>query len=102
MRATFFFGDLKPATSLLRVRYFSTLFIKVSAFSLCPVKRGGSFPIALTLAATAMGCSCAGAPAAGPPLGGPPPPGGVPPVPPPRSPIVTSRSASNSAAVRGY
>ncbi len=52
--------------------------------------------MALMLAATAMGCSCAGAPAAGPPPGGPPP------VPPPHSPIATLRSASSSATVRGY
>ncbi len=70
--------------------------MKVSAFSLCLAKRGGSFPMALMLAAAVMGCSYAGAPAVGAP-----PPGGPPLVPPPHSPMVTS-SASSSAAVRGY
>ena len=104
-RATFFFGKLKPATLYLRVRYFSTSFMKVSAFSLCPLKRGGSFHIALMLAADAIGCSCAGAPAAGPPPPGGPPslggPSGPPPIPSPCSPIATLRSSSNSGLVRG-
>ena len=95
---TFFLGDLNPATSSLRVRYFSTSFIKVSAFSLLPLKRGGSFPIAFTLAAAATGWAAAGAVWAGPPPGGP---GGFPPVPPPHSPIATLRSSSSSYLVRG-
>src|SRR6266404_7556109 len=56
-RTTFFFGEQNPATLSLSVRYFLTSFMKVSAFFLSPWKRGGSFPMALTLAAAATGCS---------------------------------------------
>ncbi len=102
---TFFLGDLNPATSSLRVRYFSTSFMKVSAFSLLPLKRGGSFPMAFTLAAAATGWATAAADWAGPPApGGPPPPGGpggFPPVPPPHSPMAMLRSSSSSYSVRG-
>ncbi len=105
-RTTFFFGELKPATSLLSVRYFSTSFMKVSALLLSPLKRGGSFPIALTLAAVVTGCAAAPPAATGPPPPGGPLPGGglggFPPVPPPRSPIAMFRSSSSSASVRGY
>src|SRR6266478_6515484 len=101
---TFFLGDLKPATSSLSVKYFSTSFIKVSALLLSPWKVGGSLPIALTLVAAATGWFAAPPVGAGPPPGGPPPlggPGGLPPVPPPRSPIAVFRSSSSSASVRG-
>src|SRR6266436_5793044 len=105
-RTTFFFGDLKPATSSLSVKYFSTSFMKVLALLLSPLKRGGSLPMALTFAAAATGCAAAPPAAAGPPPpGGPPPlggPGGDPPVPPPRSPITTFRRSLSSASVRGY
>ena len=99
MRATFFLGELNPAMSSLSVRYFLTLFIKVSAFFLSPWKRGGSLPMALTLAAAVTGCATAVPAAAGPPPPGGP--GGFPSVPPPHSPIATLRSSSNSYAVRG-
>ena len=92
-RVTFFFGESKPVTSWLRAKYFSTSFMKVLAFSLCPLKRGGSFPMALTFAAGAIGCSCAGGFAVAPP----PPPGG----PPPLSPIAMLRRSSSSCLVRG-
>src|SRR6266478_6411945 len=104
-KTTFFLGDLKPATSSLSVRYFSTSFINVSALLLSPWKVGGSLPIALTLVAAATGWFVVPPVAAGPPPpGGPSPlggPGGVPPVPPPRSPIAVFRSLSSSASVRG-
>ncbi len=98
-RTTFFLGDLNPTTSLLRVRYFSTSFMKASAFSHSPLKRGGSFPIAFTLATAATGWAAAAAAWAGPPPPGGP--GGFPPVPPPCSPMATLRSSSNSYSVRG-
>src|SRR6266403_1905882 len=77
--------------------------MKVSAFFLSPWKRGGSLPMALTLAAAAIGCATAPPVVAGPPPGGPPPGalGGFPPVPPPCSPIATFRSSSSSASMRG-
>src|SRR6266403_1516958 len=70
-RTTFFFGDLKPATSSLSVRYFSTSFMNVSALLLSPWKVGGSLPIALTFVAAATGWFVAPLAAAGPPPGGP-------------------------------
>ncbi len=104
-RTTFFLGERNPATSSLSVRYFSTSFMKVSACFLSPLKRGGSLPMALTLATAATGCTTAAPAWAGPPPpGGPPPlggPGGFPPVPPPHSPMVMLRSSSSSYAVRG-
>src|SRR6266446_6060514 len=75
-RTTFFLGDLKPATSSLSVRYFSTSFMNVSALLLSPWKVGGSLPIALTLVAVATGWFAAPPVGAGPPPGGPPPLGG--------------------------
>ncbi len=105
-RTTFFFGDLKPATLSLSVKYFSTSFMKVSALLLSPLKRGGSLPIALTFVAAATGCVAAPPVAAGPPPPGGPPllggPGGDPPVPPPHSPIAIFRSSSSSVSVKGY
>ncbi len=72
--ATFFLGELNPATSLLRSRYSLTLDMKLSALSHFPVKRGGLAPMALTFAAAAAasyrGCCAAGCP----PLPPPPPP----------------------------
>ncbi len=55
VRATFFLGELNPATSSLRSRYSSTFAMKSSASSLLPLKRGGFTPMALTFAAAAMG-----------------------------------------------
>src|SRR6266436_5818837 len=105
VRATFFLGELKPATSSLRSRYSSTFVIKSSASSLLPLKRGGFAPIALTFAAAATGwrgCWAGGAPPPPPPPPPPPllPPPPLPPPPPPHTAMWSS--ARSSAAERGW
>src|SRR6266478_1093164 len=104
--ATFFFGELNPATSSLRSRYSSTFDMKSSVSSLLPVKIGGFAPIVLTFAAAATGCSacCAagGGPPPPPPLPPPPPPPPPPPLPPPPLPRTAMWSSMQSlAAERG-
>ncbi len=99
VRATFFFGELKPATSSLRSRYSSTFKMKSSALSLSPLKRGGFAPMALTFAAAATGWSACWAGGAPPPPPPPPPP----PLPPPPLPHTAMwSSARSSVAERGW
>ena len=103
VRATFFFGELKPATLSLRRRYSSTFEMKLSASSLFPVKRGGLAPIALTFAVAATGCKgCCAAGGAPPPPPPPPPPLPPLPLPPPPLPHMAMWSSMWSlAAERG-
>ena len=74
VKATFFIGELNPATLVFSCRYAFTSSMKLSTRVLSPVNTSGSFPIDLTLLAGAT--FCWGAPP-------PPPPPPSPPLPPP-------------------
>ncbi len=58
MRATCRIGDLNPGILVFSSRYLSSLFIKVSALSLSPLKIWGSVPMTCILVAGRMGMSC--------------------------------------------